>query len=173
MKEEGHSIIIITHKLNEVMEISDRVAILRKGEHIATVDTASTNEQELTEWMVGRKMDLNIQCPVVEKTRPLLELRDLTVRSDEDSVAIDHVSFYIRGGEMLGVAGHRRLRPEGAVRGHRRPAAHRERPDDPQGGTTSWACPPRPFWTRASPCPSSRRTGWAWGWRPLCPSRTT
>ena len=105
MKEEGHSIIIITHKLNEVMEISDRVAILRKGEHIATVDTASTNEQELTEWMVGRKMDLNIQCPVVEKTRPLLELRDLTVRSDEGSVAIDHVSFYIRGGEMLGVAG--------------------------------------------------------------------
>ena len=105
MKEEGHSIIIITHKLNEVMDISDRVAILRKGEHIATVDTASTNEQELTEWMVGRKMDLNIQRPVVEKTRPLLELRDLTVRSDEGSVAIDHVSFYIRGGEMLGVAG--------------------------------------------------------------------
>ena len=104
MKEEGHSI-IITHKLNEVMDISDRVAILRKGEHIATVDTASTNEQELTEWMVGRKMDLNIQRPVVEKTRPLLELRDLTVRSDEGSVAIDHVSFYIRGGEMLGVAG--------------------------------------------------------------------
>ena len=63
MKEEGHSIIIITHKLNEVMEISDRVAILRKGEYIATVDTASTNEQELTEYMVGRKVDLNIAAP--------------------------------------------------------------------------------------------------------------
>ena len=54
MKEEGHAIIIITHKLNEVMEISDRVAILRKGEYITTVNTYETNEQELTEWMVGR-----------------------------------------------------------------------------------------------------------------------
>ena len=105
MKEEGHAIIIITHKLNEVMEISDRVAILRKGEYITTVDTAKTNEQELTEWMVGRKVDLNIERPVVEKTRPLLEIRDLTIQNDEGAVAIDGVSFYIRGGEILGVAG--------------------------------------------------------------------
>ena len=105
MKEEGHSIIIITHKLNEVMEISDRVAILRKGEYITTVNTADTNEQELTEWMVGRKVDLNIERPVVEKTRPLLEIRDLTIKNDEGAVAIDHVNFYIRGGEILGVAG--------------------------------------------------------------------
>ena len=53
MKEEGHAIIIITHKLNEVMDISDRVAILRKGEYITTVNTSETNEQELTEWMVN------------------------------------------------------------------------------------------------------------------------
>lgn len=105
MKEEGHAIIIITHKLNEVMDISDRVAILRKGEYITTVNTSETNEQELTEWMVGRKIDLNIDCPVVEKTRPLLEVRDLTIRNDEGAVAIDNVSFYIRGGEILGVAG--------------------------------------------------------------------
>ena len=105
MKEEGHSIIIITHKLNEVMEISDRVAILRKGEHITTVNTAETTEQELTEWMVGRKVDLNIDRPAVEKTRPLLEIRDLTIRNDEGAVAIDRVNFYIRGGEILGVAG--------------------------------------------------------------------
>ena len=105
MKEEGHSIIIITHKLNEVMEISDRVAILRKGEYITTVNTAETNEQELTEWMVGRKMDLNIARPVVEKTRPLLEIRDLTIKNDEGATAIDKVNFYIRGGEILGVAG--------------------------------------------------------------------
>ena len=70
MKAEGHSVIIITHKLNEVLDISDRVAILRKGEYITTVNTAETNEQELTEWMVGRKIDLNIDRPVVEKTRP-------------------------------------------------------------------------------------------------------
>ncbi len=105
MKEEGHSIIIITHKLNEVLEISDRVAILRKGEYITTVNTAETNEQELTEWMVGRKIDLNIDRPAVEKTRPLLEVRDLTIKNDEGAVAIDDVSFYIRGGEILGVAG--------------------------------------------------------------------
>ena len=105
MKEEGHAIIIITHKLNEVMDISDRVAILRKGEYITTVDTATTNEQALTEWMVGRKVDLNIERPIVEKTRPLLEVRDLTIRNDEGARAIDGVNFYIRGGEILGVAG--------------------------------------------------------------------
>lgn len=105
MREEGHSILIITHKLGEVMEISDRVAILRKGEYITTVQTAQTNEQALTEWMVGRKVDLNIARPLVEKTRPLLEIRDLTIRNDERAVAIDHVNFYIRGGEILGVAG--------------------------------------------------------------------
>ena len=105
MKEEGHSIIIITHKLNEVLEISDRVAILRKGEYVTTVNTAETNEQALTEWMVGHKVDLNIDRPTVEKTRPLLELRDVTIRNDEGATAIDGVNFYIRGGEILGVAG--------------------------------------------------------------------
>ena len=105
MKEDGHAIIIITHKLNEVLDISDRVSILRKGEYITTVDTATTNEQELTEWMVGHKVDLNIERPQVEKTRPLLEVRDLTIRNDENAVAIDGVNFYIRGGEILGVAG--------------------------------------------------------------------
>ncbi len=105
MKEEGHSIIIITHKLNEVMEISDRVAILRKGEYITTVNTPETNEQALTEWMVGRKIDLSIDRPVMETTRPLLEVRDLTIRADDGSTAIDGVNFYIRGGEILGVAG--------------------------------------------------------------------
>ena len=105
MKAEGHSVIIITHKLNEVLDISDRVAILRKGEYITTVNTAETNEQELTEWMVGRKIDLNIDRPVVEKTRPLLEIRDVSIRNDEGATAIDGVSVYIRGGEILGVAG--------------------------------------------------------------------
>ena len=105
MKDEGHSIIIITHKLNEVMEISDRVAILRKGEYITTVNTNETNEQALTEWMVGHKVDLNIDRPIMDKTRPLLELRDVSIRSDEGATAIQDVNFYIRGGEILGVAG--------------------------------------------------------------------
>ena len=105
MKEEGHSIIIITHKLNEVMDISDRVAILRKGQYITTVNTSETNEQALTEWMVGHKVDLNIDRPEMVKTRPLLELRDVSIRSDEGATAIRDVNFYIRGGEILGVAG--------------------------------------------------------------------
>ena len=105
MKEEGHSIIIITHKLNEVMDISDRVAILRKGEYITTVNTSETSEQALTEWMVGRKIDLNIDRPIIEKTRPLLELRDVSIKNDEGATAIKNVNFYIRGGEILGVAG--------------------------------------------------------------------
>ena len=105
MKEDGHSIIIITHKLNEVMDISDRVAILRKGEYITTVNTAETNEQALTEWMVGHKVELNIERAPMYKTRPLLEVRDVTIRNDDGAVAIDGINFYIRGGEILGVAG--------------------------------------------------------------------
>jgi len=105
MKESGHSIIIITHKLNEVMEISDRVAVLRKGEYIDTVETSKTNEKELTELMVGHKIDLNISRPVIDKTKPLLEIRDLCIESDVGSLAVDGMSFYIRGGEILGVAG--------------------------------------------------------------------
>ena len=105
MKQDGHSIIIITHKLNEVMEISDRVAVLRHGEYIGSVKTSGTNEKELTELMVGRRISLNIERPVMEKTHPLLEIRDLTVRNDEGAIAVDGMNFYIRGGEMLGVAG--------------------------------------------------------------------
>ena len=93
MKAEGHAIIIITHKRNEVLEISDRVTILRKGEYVGTVDTSATNEQELTEYMVGRKVDLNIARPQVETTRPLLEIRELTNQNDEGASAIDRVRF--------------------------------------------------------------------------------
>lgn len=105
MKAEGHSIIIITHKLNEVLEVSDRVTVMRKGKYIDTVNTAEATEQSLTDLMVGRSVDLNIDRPTVEKTRPLLEIRDLCVKNDEGALAIDNVNFYIRGGEILGVAG--------------------------------------------------------------------
>ncbi|MBP5466190.1 MAG: ABC transporter ATP-binding protein [Clostridia bacterium] len=105
MREAGKSIIIITHKLNEVMEISDRVSILRKGEYIGTVDTAKTTQKQLTEMMVGKKTDLKIERIKTDFDKPLLEIRNLCVNSDEDSLAIDNASFYIRGGEILGVAG--------------------------------------------------------------------
>ena len=105
MKADGKSIIIITHKLNEVMAISDRVAVLRKGEYIGCVDTADTDPSALTEMMVGEKVTLNISRPEAHAERPLLEIRDLTVNSDEGSHAIEKLNFFIRGGEILGVAG--------------------------------------------------------------------
>ena len=105
MRRDGKSIIIITHKLAEVMEISDRVAILRKGEYVGTIETAEADQRILTEMMVGKKVDLKIDRPVVKIDRPLLEIRNLRVKSDDGSLAIDDASFYIRGGEILGVAG--------------------------------------------------------------------
>lgn len=105
MKEDGHSIIIITHKLDEVLSISDRVMIMRKGEYIDTIETKNANEQILTELMVGSKVELKIERPVIEKKKPLLEIRNITIKNDEGAVAIDDVNFYIRGGEILGVAG--------------------------------------------------------------------
>ncbi|MBR5192755.1 MAG: ABC transporter ATP-binding protein [Clostridia bacterium] len=105
MREDGKSIIIITHKLNEVMEISDRVSILRKGEYIGTVNTKETDEKQLTEMMVGKKIDLKIERVKTDFDKPLLEIRDLCVNADDGSEAIKDVSFYIRGGEILGVVG--------------------------------------------------------------------
>ncbi len=105
MREDGKSVIIITHKLNEVMEISDRVAILRKGEYIGAVNTSETNEKALTEMMVGKKVDLKIERVKTDFDKPLLEIRDLVIKKDDGSTAIDGVNFYIRGGEILGVAG--------------------------------------------------------------------
>ena len=105
MRESGKSIIIITHKLNEVMAISDRVAVLRKGEHIATVKTSETNEKELTEMMVGRKIDLNIDRKLPINPKPRLIIKNMTIKNKEGGKAIDDVSFAINGGEILGIAG--------------------------------------------------------------------
>ena len=105
MRDDGKSIIIITHKLNEVMEISDRVTILRKGEFIGTVNTSECDENLLTEMMVGKKIELKINRAITNFDRPLLEIRDLNVNSDDGSRAIKNVSLYIRGGEIVGVAG--------------------------------------------------------------------
>lgn len=105
MKEKGCSIIIITHKLNEVMAISDRVSILRKGEYIGTVNTSETNEAELTEMMVGKKVDLHIDRPVTHFDEDMLVLKNVCVNNSNNLRAIDNVSFKVRRGEILGVAG--------------------------------------------------------------------
>lgn len=105
MKADGKAIIIITHKLNEVMEISDVVAVLRKGEHIATVKTPETTENELTEMMVGHKVSLNIDRPEPVNPKPRLTVAGLTCRDSEGVNKLDNVGFIAYGGEILGIAG--------------------------------------------------------------------
>ncbi len=105
MREEGKAIIIITHKLNEVMAISDKVAVLRKGEHIATVNTAETNERELTEMMVGKKVELNIDRTEPHDMVDRLTVKGLTVTNHDKVKVLDNVNFVARSGEILGIAG--------------------------------------------------------------------
>ena len=105
MKEDGKSIIIITHKLHEVMAISDRVAVLRKGEHVADVDTEDTNPQELTDMMVGHQVRLNIERPEPKDRVKRLEIRNLSVNNIYGLKALDDVNFDVYGGEILGIAG--------------------------------------------------------------------
>ena len=105
MKEDGKSIIIITHKLNEVLEVSDRVAILRKGEHIATVNTSETNEAQLTEMMVGKKIALNIARTDPVNAAPRLVVNHLNLDNEEGLQVLRDISFTANGGEILGIAG--------------------------------------------------------------------
>lgn len=105
MKDDGKSIIIITHKLNEVMEISDRVAVMRKGEHIATVNTAETNEKQLTEMMVGKKVELNINRTQPHDSVKRLEVEHISATTHEGVNILNDVSFEARSGEILGIAG--------------------------------------------------------------------
>ncbi|MBQ8747458.1 MAG: ABC transporter ATP-binding protein [Clostridia bacterium] len=105
MREDGKSILIITHKLHEVMSISDRVAVLRKGEHIATVETASTSPAELTEMMVGKKVELNIDRPEPKNVTDRLEVKGLSLTNPEGIKVLDNISFVARSGEILGIAG--------------------------------------------------------------------
>ncbi len=105
MREDGKSIIIITHKLNEVMAISDRVSVLRKGEYIGTVNTSETSEEALTEMMVGKKVTLNINRTEPKDPVDRLIVKNLSVKSGFGFRAVDDVSFTARSGEILGIAG--------------------------------------------------------------------
>ncbi len=105
MKQAGCSIIIITHKLNEVMEISDRITVLRKGETFGTVNKADTNASELTNLMVGRAVDLAINRVEKKNNNTILKINDLTVEDEEHVKALNKVSFTLAAGEILGVAG--------------------------------------------------------------------
>lgn len=105
MKEDGKSIIIITHKLHEVLAISDRVTILRKGEYIGTVETAAATQEDLTEKMVGRPISLEIERPQTKRGEEMLKVVDLTCLRPDRVKALNKVSFSAYAGEILGIAG--------------------------------------------------------------------
>ena len=105
MKADGKAVIIITHKLHEVLSISDRVAILRKGEYVGDITTKDADESTLTAMMVGEKVELNIDRPEPVNPVKRLDIQHLTVRSPEGITVLDDASFDVYGGEILGIAG--------------------------------------------------------------------
>ena len=105
MREDGKSIIIITHKLHEVLSLSDKVAVLRKGEYVGTVVTAETNESELTEMMVGKKVSLNIDRSEPQNCVERLSVKNLNCVDREGVKVLNDVSFTAYSGEILGIAG--------------------------------------------------------------------
>lgn len=105
MKAKGCAVIIITHKLNEVLSISDRVTIFRKGKSMGSVQTAGVDAAKLTELMVGHAVSLSIDRPQVQDVHTILKVVNLTVEKPDGSKGLDDVSFQIRSGEILGVAG--------------------------------------------------------------------
>ena len=105
MRESGKSIIIITHKLHEVLSLSDKVAVLRKGEYIGTVETKNTNESELTEMMVGQKVELNIDRTDPVNCEKRIEVLNINCIDREGVKILDNISFTAYAGEILGIAG--------------------------------------------------------------------
>ena len=106
MKKDGKAVIIITHKLNEVLAISDRVTILRKGLCITTIETKEASVQSLTEAMVGRAISLKIDRePVAAEATDILIVQNLTCVNEDKLPTLRGVDFNLRGGEILGVAG--------------------------------------------------------------------
>ncbi|MFI3169002.1 MAG: ABC transporter ATP-binding protein [Faecalibacterium sp.] len=105
MREDGKAIIIITHKLQEVLSLSDFVSVLRKGEYIGTVPTDEATAQSLTNMMVGSAVTLNIDRATPETANPLLKIDHLSVQDANGIKKLDDVSFVLNGGEILGIAG--------------------------------------------------------------------
>ena len=105
MKADGKSLIIITHKLHEVLSVSDRVAVLRKGEYIGDVLTKDADQQSLTDMMVGHAVTLNIDRPDPVNVTPRLVIKGLTAYDELGVKRLNNISFTINAGEVLGIAG--------------------------------------------------------------------
>ena len=105
MRDDGKAVIIITHKLNEVLALSDRVAVLRRGKYAGCIDTKDANESILTEMMVGKKVDLNIRRTEPKDPADRLCVEHLNCLSREALPVLNDVSFTVRSGEIFGIAG--------------------------------------------------------------------
>jgi simple sugar transport system ATP-binding protein len=105
LRDAGTSVVFITHKLHEVLEIADRVTVLRRGRVIGTVDTAGADEASLARMMVGRDVVLRVEKEAAKPTEPVLEIDDLHVADDRGLPAVDGISLQVRGGEIVAVAG--------------------------------------------------------------------
>ena len=105
LRDEGKTIILITHQLREIMEITDTVSVMRRGEMVASVKTAETSPEQLAELMVGRKVLLEVDKSPAQPGQPVLEVRDLRMIDDEKVERIRGISFTIRAGEIVGIAG--------------------------------------------------------------------
>ena len=105
LTEQGKSIIFITHKLREVMEVADRITVIRRGKVVGTTTPAEANQEKLAEMMVGREVQLTLEKQPPKLGDVVLNVKDLMVANDTRQVAVDNVSFEVRAGEVLGVAG--------------------------------------------------------------------
>jgi general nucleoside transport system ATP-binding protein len=105
LQAEGTSIIFISHKLNEVLEIADRITVLRRGKKIDTVPRAGATEEGLAKMMVGREVLLRVEKKPADPGDVVLEVRDLHVNDDRNLAAVRDVSFVVRAGEIVGIAG--------------------------------------------------------------------
>lgn len=105
LADEGKSIIIITHKLDEIKKVADRCTIIRRGESIDTVDVAMTSSQEMASMMVGRDVSFTTQKEKARPTNTVLEVKNLVVKDDRDVDVVENLSFTMRNGEILGIAG--------------------------------------------------------------------
>ena len=105
MTNNGTSVIFITHKLNEVMALSDRTTIFRKGKVIGTVETSTTNKMELATLMVGRGVHFEVEKTDLKPGKSILEIRDLKVLNEKNREALKGVNLKVRQNEILGIAG--------------------------------------------------------------------
>ena len=175
LRARGVTVVLITHKLREIMAVTDRVSVMRRGTIVETVDTAATSPARLADAMVGRRVSLTVARPPSRPGPPRLEARNLTAIDAQGVTVLNDVSFTLRAGEiagLAGVAGNGQVRTPGSPGRH--PGADLRRGADRRPRRAARrAQPPR---ARASrPRPRARRTGTAWGWsrrsrRPRAPS---